>query len=42
MQTLTQVPELSLRDFTDGDYEARAGFVAALYAGFRHFGCIFQ
>ena len=40
MTTLTQVPELSLHDFTDGAPDERAEFVAALYEGFRHFGFI--
>ena len=37
---LDQVPELSLRDFTDGDAAARDLFVADLYRGFQHFGFI--
>lgn len=40
MQTLTQVPELSLRDFTDGTPEERQAFIAALDEGFRYFGFI--
>ncbi|UNE48019.1 isopenicillin N synthase family oxygenase [Aquisalinus flavus] len=40
MQTFTEVPELSLSDFTDGDAAARADFIAALYEGFRYFGFI--
>ena len=37
---LTQVPELSLKQWRDGGAAARAEFEAALYEGFKYFGFI--
>ena len=39
-ETLNQVPEIALRDFTNGDPDSKAKFVAELWRGFQHFGFI--
>jgi len=38
--TLTQVPELSLSDFTNGSASKRSAFVDDLMEGFQYFGFV--
>lgn len=39
-KSLTQVPELSLKDFTDGDDLSKTAFVTSLMEGFQYYGFI--